>query len=194
MDKPLTKILIFTGLAVAVGGVFVAVRANQNPRSTLPLLAATVTPSPSQETRVQAPNGEKTLVMKEKKDEGTVTYTFSVSGKEGSSRKEIFTKTLPQGGNLSIPYNTFSPDNKYVFLKETAADSVSYFVLSEDGSVLNISDLLEEKYTDYLIADVTGWGGTNLVIVNTDKSGGGMGPSFWFDVASRSFIQLSSRF
>lgn len=203
MDKLPTKILIFAGLAVIAIGVFTVIRPadRQNSPPTWPVLASDPTPNPSQVTTVLSPDGKVTLVMKEKKDEEAVTHTFVISSNEDGVSREIFVKTLPQETGLTIPYNAFSPDNKYFFLAESAPTQKNWFVVSASGltfgegiQTLDVSSPFREKYTDYTIADVTGWGGVNLVVINTEKSTGGRGPSFWFDVGSRSYIQLSHTF
>jgi len=193
MDKLPTKILILACLIVIVISVFAVANPGKNSSApTLPVFASNPTPNPSQATMVSSPDGTATLTMREKKSEGNVIYTVTLSDKDGI-QKEIFIKTLPQGASLSIPFNTFSPDNKYVFLKEVNSGQTDYFVIAPSGA-LDISGPFREKYPDYEIADVTGWGGINLVVVNAEKKSGGRGPSFWFDVGSKSFIQLSHSF
>lgn len=157
--------------------------------------------SASQETTVGSPDGKLSLTMKQVKGKEDVTYVFFVTNSTDDSQKEIFRKTSPVGTTMSIPGNTFSPDDKYVFLKESNSLGTRYLVLSvsgtpltKDGSTLEISSLFAAKYPDLKITDVTGWGGVNLIIFNTDKAEGGTGPSFWFEVPSGGFIQLSNRF
>lgn len=144
---------------------------------------------------MDSPDGKLTLLMKTTKSDGLVAYSFSISG------KEIFGKAVDPSVSFSIPYNTWSPDNKYVFLKETGPADTNFFVLSalKDSSLqneqtANITGLFSSKYPDLKIQDVTGWGGVNLVIVNSIKSDGSRGSSFWFEAPSHSFIQLSTRF
>lgn len=143
-------------------------------------------------TTVGSPDGKMSLTMKE---DGTdsIFYTFLLKDEGTGTSKQIFTKTASVGAILTIPLNTFSPDNKYVFLKETYGGKNSYFV-PQGGEEVKFSDLFADKYEDYVITDVTGWGGVNLIVINTDKTEGGIGPSFWFDVTSNSFILLSNRF
>jgi hypothetical protein len=149
----------------------------------------------SESTTKDSPDGKLTLLMKmEKGNTGTV-YSFSVSG------KEIFVKTVNPSTIISIPYNTWDPNGKYIFLKENNTTGTSFFVLSTSTSSLdqndqtaNITDLFTEKYPDLKIGDVTGWGGVNLVVINSIKGDGGRGPSFWFEMPTHSFIQLSMRF
>jgi len=147
-------------------------------------------------TVMESSDGSQTLTMKEEKSiNGTVTYTFSVSG------QVIYTKTLEKGESFIIPFNTWSPDNKYVFLKEITKTGVSYIVINGKGGpitkedqTVDFADLFAKKLPAYKIADVTGWAGPTLIVINTNKDDENAGPSFWFDVASLLFIQLSNRF
>lgn len=143
-------------------------------------------------TTVGSPDGKMSLTMKEDGAD-SILYTFLLKDEGTGISKQIFTKTASVGAVLSVPLNTFSPDNKYVFIKETYGGKSSYFV-PMDGEEVDFSGLFAEKYEDFVITDVTGWGGVNLIVVNTDKAGGGIGPSFWFDVTSKSFIRLTNRF
>lgn len=155
----------------------------------------------AQPTVAISPDGKMTLTTMRFAGgkEGTV-YTFLVTDESSGIQRKIFTKTEVMGTILSIPDNTFSSDNKYVFLKEADGVRASYLILSTNVSPdflntpINVSSLFAAKYQNYIITDVTGWGGPTLLIINTDKTSGGIGPTFWFDVASSSFIQLSTRF
>lgn len=149
---------------------------------------------------VMSPDGKVSLEMKKNNQEGDTFYSFLLNNEENGSQKLLWDRMV-SGGTMSLPFNAFSPDNKYVFLKEEVGGSINYFVLKTsgeemygDGSAFCFSDMFKEKYQDYVITDVTGWGGVGLIIVNTDKVDGGTGPSFWFDVTSKSFIRLSTRF
>jgi hypothetical protein len=149
----------------------------------------------SQLTSVDSPDGKLTLTMKKVKNGSGNTYSFSTAG------KEIFSKSVDSSISFSIPENTWSPDKKYVFLKETGNAGSTFFVLSasidsssQDEQTANITDLFAKKYPDLRINDVTGWGGINLVVFNSDKSDGSKGSSFWFEAPSHAFIQLSTRF
>ncbi len=149
----------------------------------------------SEPTLKGSPDGKLTLSARMIKSKGGVTYTFSVSG------KEIFIKTVDPSTIISIPYNTWSPNGKYIFLKEEGPAGARFFVLSaqtlssdQNDKTADITDLFAKKYPDLKIKDITGWGGVNLVIVNSLKNGGERGPSFWFEMPDHSFIQLSMRF
>lgn len=149
----------------------------------------------SESINKDSPDGKLTLSMKMEKGNGGTVYSFSVSG------KEIFVKTVNPSTTISIPYNTWDPNGKYIFLKENSNVGTSFFVLStgtpsleQNDQTANITKLFAEKYPDLKIGDVTGWGGVNLVVINSIKGDGSKGPSFWFEMPSHSFIQLSMRF
>ncbi len=209
MDNRQSKILIVDAVLIVVIAVISVLYFQKQGRiksvgiQSNPIISQNNLPIPTnngtESTEVVAPDGKLTLTMKLTKTQ-TPTYTLSVTDNVTGSQKEIFSK--PSSGNvLSIPFNTFSPDDKYVFLKEETGSTASYFVLSSSGTpfgegvaTLDISSPFVAKYTNYKITDVTGWGGTGLVVVNTDKTDGTVGPSFWYSVSGHSFIQLSNRF
>jgi hypothetical protein len=152
-------------------------------------------------TSVISPEGKMTLSMKSEKVDTGTKYSFSIKESESNIVHEIYARTVLASAEskFSIPANTFSPDNKYVFLKETNDTKEGYFVLLVDSSLnsqnpIDISIPFATKYPELTVTDVTGWGGINLVVINTNKANGAKGPSFWFDVPSNSFIQLSNRF
>lgn len=168
---------------------------SQSP-GTQPVPQAEIPPvEASQLTQVDSPDGTETLLMKTSKISGMTTYSFTIGG------KEIFADTVDPSISFSIQGNTFSPDNKYVFLKETRSTGSSYFALMVNGDpstqndqTANITSLFAAKYTNLKIEDVTGWGGINLIVFNTLNSDGSRGPSFWFEMPDHAIIQLANRF
>lgn len=152
------------------------------------------------EISVGSPDGKWKLTMKEEKGKDSINYTFTAGNTLDGIQNVIFTKNLPLGESMSIPANTFSPDDKYVFLKHTSAVGDNYTALSvtggpiKDVQTLDFSSIFASKYEDYKITEATGWGGVNLIVFNTDKTSGGIGPSFWFEVPSGAFTKLSNRF
>jgi hypothetical protein len=167
----------------------------------VPSVIPTPTPFEPTTTTSESPDGKFTLTMKEQKHASGTTYTFTTSELNTKTDKEIFSTTIEPPKRISIPFNTWSSDDAYIFLKETNATDSAYFVLTADGNPLkpniqtvNITEAFYKRYTDYQITDITGWAGPTLIVLNTDKKTGGTGPSFWFDVPSQSFIKLSTRF
>ena len=203
MAKHLTKFIVLICLVISIVSIVLIMRGRDqesSPSVTRPHTPLIAKAEPPGETTVGSPDGKMTLKMQENKGREGVTYIFWILAADGST-KEVFRKTLPPVSSLSIPFNTFSPDNKYFFLKQNDPGGASYFALStseipitKDSPTLDIGSLFTAKYPNYKISDMTGWGGLTLIVINTDKAEGGEGPSFWFDVSSGSFIQLSSRF
>ena len=211
MDKHQSSLIILACLVISVVAMtFILLTRGQQPK--VPAFVTSVIgetsyalpaakANASQETTVGSPDGKLALKMTEEKGKENVTYVFSILNSGDGSQKEIFRKTVPTSSTMVIPLNTFSPDDRYLFLKEADAGGTSYLVLSVSGAALTknsqtleIVSLFNAKYPNYKITDATGWGGVNLVVFNTDKSSGGQGPSFWFEAPGGGFIQLGTRF
>ena len=191
MARHLVKILAL--LLIVATGVYLATSLGGK-KAKSPAIT-TVASSVDQETAVDSPDGKLTLTMLEQKNKDTTAYIFSVAG------KQIFSQTVGAGQTFFIPHNTWSPDYKYVFLKEGSPTQSRYFVLTSSGAsitkdsqTLEIAELFAKKYPDYKITDVTGWAAPTLIIVNSAKADSTQGPSFWFEIPSGGFTQLSSHF
>ena len=204
MGKHLFKILIlFAVIAFGVIAVTAVRSRSQKPGDLPEFLAAPETssvPLAPNVSKVGSPDGKMTLEMTEKKDGAQTTYIVNISGEDGVSRT-VFNKTYDSGWSVSIPYNTFSPDNKRIFLKISGPTTVSYIVVNssgeeigKDNQTVEIVGRFEAKEPNYKITDVTGWAAPALMIINTDKNDGSIGPSFWFDLSNMSFVPLSTRF
>lgn len=193
------KFFILICLAVSALGVFYLLKPRPQPEI-VKYPAPEAAANPKLGTTVTSPDGKWAVTMKEEKGKETVSYRFFVTGPDVSN-KELFAKALPVGSSMSIPANTFSPDDKYLFLKETGLGETSYLVFKTSGDVMSADEqnvdfapLFTAKHENYKITEATGWGGMNLIVFNTDKASGGVGPSFWYEVPSGAFIQLSNRF
>lgn len=204
MDKRLNLIVIIVILMLLISvGVFVFIKTRKITETVniRPKIILSPTPSPANITTIESPDGKLILTVKEKRMDNSVNYIFSIITKADKTNKIIYTSTLPQGTSLSVLFNTFSPDGKFILLKETKATGISFLVLSankelpdSNKEIINLSNLFNDKYSDYNITEVTGWAGTSLIVMNSDKKTGGVGPSFWYDVSNNSFIKLSTRF
>ncbi len=150
---------------------------------------------------VLSPNGKMTLTVKNVRKTDIISQIFFTTTDTNETPVQIYSADSSSGRTILIPYNTFSPDNKYVFLKTGTSDKPEYLVLRTDGKNIQdddkgveITKLFYEKYPELIITDVTGWGGIGLIVVNADYKEGKVGPSFWFDLSNFSFIKLSTRF
>lgn len=137
-----------------------------------------------EETSWLAPNGKDMLTLIKETNDSQTTYTFT------TENGVFYNFTVPGTSLVSIPFNTWSVDNKHFFIK---LDN-NFLVINGNGEALNVNDHFTEKYTDLVIEDVTGWAANTLLLVNTKKLDGSLGPSLWFDVTTFKFTQLSHRF
>lgn len=189
-----TNILISVLLLISAFSVFVVFRPQKQEKASSPHVPPVAFAQPSKATEITSPDGKMVLTMKEEKGKENMTYTFTLKDEVKNTQNQVYTNIVPTGVTMSIPLNTFSPDNKYVFIKESGL-SDNYFVMPISGlPIINFSEMFAVKHPEYKITEATGWGGINLIVFNTEKKEGGAGPSFWFDVPSKSFIQLTNRF
>jgi hypothetical protein len=175
--------------------VFAALPETATPNPTM------FTPGPVQEKSMDSPDGMETLTMESQEFEEYVRYTFFRSVEPEIEKQKIFTKDEEPSQNLSIPYNTWSPDNMFVFIKESGSPQDTYYVFFANGekflngsSYLDMQKLFAEQVSGFTITEVTGWAAPNLLLVNTKTDDGEDKVSFWFDVPSQSFIQLGTYF
>lgn len=198
MVKRRAKSLLPLIIAAAVIGALILWRPTAQPAKIEQM--ALPSPSPSLVQTAQAADGKISLELNQKQGTGTTTWSLT-AGQDGAGAKKIWSAILPSDTTVSIPFNAVSPDNKYLFLKQAGPDKTGYLALTTSGAPLSpdfetieFGERFEEKYPEYKITAVTGWGGLNLIVFNTDKIDGGTGPSFWFDLSGHSFIRLSNRF
>ena len=130
-----------------------------------------------------SPDGKRTLTMKVTTSGDLTTYSFT----DGDT--VLFTKTVSKDSQMSIPFNTWSPDDKNFFVKETHSGVTNYYAVPGEE---NVADLFREKYPTATLQEITGWADRTLLVLNVNIDG--KDGSFWYDLASKSFIRLSNRF
>jgi len=198
-----TFLIILSGTAVAL---FITVQRNTTTsRFSFSSIGMPVvsTPFPTEAptgpvvSAMDSPEGSKTLTV----EALDTTYSVFTSIKAEGDKKTIAQREEALGQTLEIPYNTWSPNAAYFFLKEKSADTTDYLVFHSGGSLfsngessLSIQKLFQEKVPDYRIEEATGWGDNMLIIVNAISTEGENRASFWFDVTNQSFIRLGTYF
>lgn len=169
------------------------------------------TPTPVEPTTIvigtaTSMDGKATVVLQRTADResGMQTYAFIAN----NSSSPLFTKTLPPRTSMSLPANSWSPDNKYLFIgEENEQGEKNYFVLKASGEpftndqqYLDVGTLFAAKKLKYTLDEATGWASPTLLILTTKKAegpesdrgnDGTPGPSFWFEVPSKAIMQLS---
>ncbi|MDO8620723.1 MAG: hypothetical protein Q7R31_00340 [Candidatus Levybacteria bacterium] len=158
-------------------------------------------PSQVQPLAVHSGDGTAQLIMrKASQKDGSVLYSFFTANASGKIERTLFTKNIPTSDAMVIPANTWSPDNKYVFLRENNSNSFSIFVFKASGETfsnkeqyLDLTSLFDQRNLPYAVADVTGWDSETLLHMHTTaKEKNSRGPSYWFDVTDRALLQLAN--
>lgn len=205
--------ILFLLSCSVIGGIVFAMSFNHKPniRSSLsfpvmqnfPNPSSTLVPTPKIETSSQiSPDGSKNLAMKMIINNDTSkTYTFTTSDTTTANQQSIYSAILSNTENMSIPFNTWSPDNAYVFVQHMTASGSGVLVMKANGQpltggeqYLDVKPLFTAKITENTYQEVTGWASETLLIVNTKRQDGSKGPSYWFEVPSKAIIQLSTEF
>lgn len=121
---------------------------------------------------------------------------WTLTSQTGTATAEtIWRETLPAGTQVILPFNAVSPDNKYLFISQSGPTGNRHLLLSTVGSpAREFSEPFYAQFPELIITDVTGWGGINLIVLNTDNLTGTAGPSFWYEAPTRAFIRLTNRF
>ncbi len=195
--------MIVIGTALAV---FVTVqRENTTNRSLISSAAAPIAqvPLPTEVpvgpvvSVMDSPEGAMTLTLEK---QGAV-YSVFISAKPDGQKEKIYSMEEPTSQTLEIPFNAWSVENNYVFLKEKTPLLTNYLVFQSNGedfsnksTFISVQEYFKEKVPNYEIEDVTGWAGNTSLIVNAKEVGGEQKLSFWFEVPSQSFIQLGTYF
>jgi len=202
----------------AIAGIVFAAYLNHKPNTrysfSLPVMQAsqdsTPTPTPSEapvaptaEVFSQvSPDGTKKLTMTviTNKD-ASKTYAFATSDVANTNQQSIYKITLPNTENMGIPFNTWSPDNAYVFLQQNMATSSGAIVMKANGEPIvegqqyfDVAALFNAQNTGNTYQETTGWASGTLLIINTTQTDGAKGPSYWLEIPSKAIIQLSTPF
>lgn len=142
-------------------------------------------------------DGTKTVtVTSSANTNGNQTYSVSVN-----NGPIIFSKTLTPGNSISIPYNTWSPDNTYFFLQENSGSQTQVMVFngsgqpfSNGGAYLDLTGVFAQDVSSPAFSKATGWASDNLIIIETKNSDGSEGTSYWFGVPDESVTPLATLF
>ncbi len=204
--------LFLVSIAAAVS-LFYVISSNNRQSSSMPIkmplatnsisaLAITDPVSKASISSQISPDGTKKVIMKvTRNNDNTATYDFSTTGENDANQQYVFTKTLDLPKSMTIPFNTWSPDNKYFFVQENAGGNKSILVFKATGEpfsdaekYLDVANLFNQKNTGNNFDEATGWASETLIIINTKKADNAKGFSYWFEVPSKIITQLSSEF
>lgn len=177
-------LLILIFIAGTIGTVYLFLYSKTNKFEsenfvTLPSKVEAISETTSND--IVSPDGKMRLTIKSKKQNEGTNYSFYVNG------NFLFTKFST--GNITIPFNTWSTNDKSFLIREEVGGKINFFVESDD---INVTEEFYKKFQDYKLQDVTGWAAQNLLVINAND--GNSDISLWFDTSTKSFIRLSNRF
>lgn len=205
-----TESLILFAFAAIAGSVF-ALYFHKIPNTktvfNLPVIAPLVSPTPTVAPTLKtdtfsqlSPNGLKKATMTVTTRTNDKTYTFIVSDGNGSNPLQIYSANVPLDENMDIPFNAFSPDNKYFFIEHVTSGSVEPLVFRTDGQQIgdssqyyNVRDIFTQRATGNAYQTTTGWASETLLIVNSKTPSGNI-QSYWVEIPSKAVIPLSTQF
>lgn len=207
-DRSLTaSFVIFLALLAVTVGVTVGLKrsatVDRGETATSASAHSNVTPTPilKPNTSVRpSSKADKNAWLESKQLPQGTSYSFSVSDASGANKRQLYTVTEPIGTTIELPYNTWAPDDNHLFLevKETGR-APNYWVFQQSGAAfadgaqyLDVGTLWSDKKVPFTIRTATGWASETLLIIYTFKDDGSKGPAYWFDLPSRSFLQLAS--
>lgn len=202
-----TIFLLMIGAAISI--FFVVYKNNYQPQFSMASNTPMSSPTPEATTNPKitffsqiSPDGTKKVIMKKTEtQDNMVTYSFSTVNENDSNEKLIFTEKVDSSSSMDIPFNTWSPDDKYFFIEKNVGGIKSAFAFKATGeqfsgteAYLDVTDIFAKQNTGNNFSEATGWASETLIIINTVKADNTKGLSYWFEVPGKAIIPLSTEF
>lgn len=186
-------LIVFLALLVGsiAGWIF-----QSKPKPTPPqVLIPTPTPTKDQETH--SSDGTMNAILQiPSASESARMYAVFVEKIDGEGRKLIFATSTSYDETFSIPQNSWSPDNKYLYLQKETSGKKDIVVFQASGNSFtdeehgrSIDETLQKNKPGYTIDQATGWMSATIVQIFTKKEDNTKGPTYWFYVPSASLWQ-----
>ena len=132
--------------------------------------------------------------------DGSTTYTLSVADAD-EKKQVLFREALGTGESMAIPFNTWSPDNKYFFITMQTKQGPRALIFKASGEAFSENDfyvdataIFAKRDTGFVFDEATGWASESLLLINSKTKDNIKGPSFWLEVPSTAVIRLSIEF
>ena len=148
----------------------------------------------------EATNSEgnlKLVGMAQKMREGGNSYSLKVMDTIKKTEIPLYNTIADLGSSITIPFNSWSPDYKQVFIKISSPGGENYYLFKANGEPYDdgkkyiiVGDYWGETKTTNKINKISGWAGPDLMMVYTTNKDGEHGPSYWFVTSSRKFLQV----
>lgn len=189
------KILVIFAFIVFVVGVMIGKYSYKNQLPYKFSIYPTPTPTPVLK-EVNSSDGKMKLTLKIEQTT-SASYSLFVNEINGGTKKLVYNTNATTSGELVLPANAWSPDNKYFFVKEMTAQALNYLVFKGDGEKFNSGEQFldvgatwKTKNFDFNFTEATGWASSTLIILKTVKADGSRWHSYWFEIPSKAILQL----
>lgn len=212
MGKTLQFDAILFLLIGAVAGLFLVTYVKSQPTQfqsnadfSLQTTQPTITPTPTvtfepttTTTSQISSDGTHQVVLKTTTNQDqSKTYEVSTS----NDGPVIYTKTLDPTENISLPFNSWEPQNRYFYIQENLDSGPNVLVFNADGSAFgdgqpyrDLTDAYTNYGSSYTYDAATGWAGYDVLVINTKASDGTQGTSYWYELPYGSIIPLATKF
>lgn len=194
--------ILYIVVAAVLSGIFVW----NNNRSSLPILLENTTQvvvplkevTPKVETASQiSPDGKMTLTMKVTSNNDEA-YSYEFATQETGFPKIIVYKATVDSKMFSVPFNAWSPNDKYFFVYKRSSNNALVFradgqPISVNEQFIDLGEVFTSKYENIAIKEVTGWADPTLVVFNKEEQDGKKA-SYWLEVPSKAIIPLATNF
>jgi len=196
-------------VAIILVGIFAVIyfaktHTEQNLSMAITAIPTSPTPIPTlapiqENNSVNSPDGTKKLTLISETLNNTTHYSLLVVDIQSGSQQVVWTSTENVDTKITVPLNAWSPDNKYFFLLNTQQNIPHPMIFNATGAAfsggeiyLDAFSLFASKQSTYSITNATGWASNTLIYIQTSNtSTNAKGPTFWFEVPSKNFIQLA---
>lgn len=193
---------LYIAVAAVLSGFFVW----NNNRPSLPILLENTTQvviplkedTPKVETASQiSPDGKMTLTMKVTSNNDE-RYSYEFATQEIGFSKRIVYKATMDSKIFSVPFNAWSPNDKYFFIYKGGSNSALVFradgqPISANEQFIDLGEVFNAKYENIAIKEVTGWADPSLIVFNKEEQDGKKA-SYWLEVPSKAIIPLATNF
>ncbi len=202
MKKIALLVVVFAAIGIAYAGYNIYTGSNekisQRPNSqeseNSTIVSAQAAEPKIKKTEVHSADGEANALLEEESGRYSL---YSCDTSTCTNKLLLFQTTVPASEKIELPFNTWSPDNKLVFIVKKGGGMTNYMVFRADGAAfangekfMDVATIFAQKQPELSLIDVTGWDSDTLLHVHAAKDGKN-GPSFWFEIPSGAVIQLA---
>lgn len=154
-------------------------------------------PTVTNQSQISSDGTKKVLLKITSNKNNTQTFELSTS----DSGPIIYSETLAPGESITLPFNAWSPNDRFFFIQENLSTGTHVRVFTATGDTfadgeknLDLTGVFAAHSGGVIFDEATGWAADNLIVINTKMQNDSRGPSYWFEVPDQAVIYLSTKF